>query len=313
MSREDMFEGRSASGRRRVKNEVIIGDDEKVYKIKISDIVAPNFHDHSYMSRAGIDELADNIKEAGRILNPITVRDLGDGRYERIAGARRIEAVKQLGWSEIDGKILEVTEEEAVLLMISENLQREDINAYDEVYSILQYISMSRKASIDDTLSLLNRIRNYYSGNVNLTPLLEKQIKEIECSLKKVAKYQLGGFLNKLKVLNLVSPLVEAMRKDNLAYSYAILINQVRFDMDYLKELIDKTLKREINYDLLKELVKQKKEDSRIKSTSLSYESEQIKSAKKLLSSKYISSLSQEKQNKVYTLLKELNLILEKD
>ena len=313
MSREDMFEGRSASGRRRVKNEVIIGDDEKVYKIKISDIVAPNFHDHSYMSRAGIDELADNIKEAGRILNPITVRDLGDGRYERIAGARRIEAVKQLGWSEIDGKILEVTEEEAVLLMISENLQREDINAYDEVYSILQYISMSRKASIDDTLSLLNRIRNYYSGNVNLTPLLEKQIKEIECSLKKVAKYQLGGFLNKLKVLNLVSPLVEAMRKDNLAYSYAILINQVRFDMDYLKELIDKTLKREINYDLLKELVKQKKEENKTKGASLSYEFEQIKSAKKLLSRKYISSLSQDKQNKVYTLLKELNLILEKD
>ncbi|HHO42071.1 MAG TPA: ParB/RepB/Spo0J family partition protein [Epsilonproteobacteria bacterium] len=313
MSREDMFEGRSASGRRRVKNEVIIGDDEKVYKIKISDIVAPNFHDHSYMSRAGIDELADNIKEAGRILNPITVRDLGDGRYERIAGARRIEAVKQLGWSEIDGKILEVTEEEAVLLMISENLQREDINAYDEVYSILQYISMSRKASIDDTLSLLNRIRNYYSGNVNLTPLLEKQIKEIECSLKKVAKYQLGGFLNKLKVLNLVPPLIEAMRKDNLAYSYAILINQVRFDMDYLKELIDKTLKREINYDLLKELVKQKKEENKTKGASLSYEFEQIKSAKKLLSRKYISSLSQDKQNKVYTLLKELNLILEKD
>jgi len=308
-----MFEGRSASGRRRVKNEVIIGDDEKVYKIKISDIVAPNFHDHSYMSRAGIDELADNIKEAGRILNPITVRDLGDGRYERIAGARRIEAVKQLGWSEIDGKILEVTEEEAVLLMISENLQREDINAYDEVYSILQYISMSRKASIDDTLSLLNRIRNYYSGNVNLTPLLEKQIKEIECSLKKVAKYQLGGFLNKLKVLNLVPPLIEAMRKDNLAYSYAILINQVRFDMDYLKELIDKTLKREINYDLLKELVKQKKEENKTKGASLSYEFEQIKSAKKLLSRKYISSLSQDKQNKVYTLLKELNLILEKD
>lgn len=78
-----------------------------------------------------LGELADSIAEHG-IIQPITVRSIGDDYYQIIAGERRWRAARLAGLSEVPVNIIEVSDEEAAELALVENLQREDLNPIEE-------------------------------------------------------------------------------------------------------------------------------------------------------------------------------------
>ena len=71
-------------------------------------------------------ELVNSIKEKG-VLQPILVREKDDG-YEVIAGERRLRAARKLSLDEIPVIIKSVTDQEALVLGLIENIQREDLN-----------------------------------------------------------------------------------------------------------------------------------------------------------------------------------------
>jgi ParB family chromosome partitioning protein len=89
-----------------------------------------------HQPRTGFDpdalqELADSIRAQG-VVQPVVVRDLGDDRYELIAGERRWRAAQQAGLSTIPALIRAVTEEAAIAVGLIENIQREDLNPLEE-------------------------------------------------------------------------------------------------------------------------------------------------------------------------------------
>lgn len=318
MSRDDMFSGHTAGNRKKIKREIKKAKEQKedfvIEYVSIDDIATPKFHDRSYVSRAGISDLAENLQKIGYLAQPIVVRNTDDG-YERVIGYRRIEAFRQLGWDKIPARIMELTEDEAILLMLSENLQRENLNAYDETFSIVQYISISLDHDgVESTVSLLYKIRNFFSGNVQGDKHLEKQIKEIGTILEKLGKFQLSGFVNRLKVLNIEPEIIAAMREDNLPYSSALLINQVRFDKELMQTLISLILRKELNYALLKERVQEAKraKSGEEKKSEYAIYSERVKNISKGMTSKKFESLGEKKQSRVSELLKELEKIVGK-
>ena len=74
----------------------------------------------------GLEELAADIRKRG-LINPITVMDRGDGRYQLIAGLRRVEAIRMLGYSDIRASILSpMAVDELLAMEYSENVQRKD-------------------------------------------------------------------------------------------------------------------------------------------------------------------------------------------
>ncbi len=78
-------------------------------------------------------ELAESIERQG-LINPIAVKALDDGRYEIIAGHRRFEAVKRLGYPHIECNILDdMTEKETILAQMAENCQRRQMSAAELV------------------------------------------------------------------------------------------------------------------------------------------------------------------------------------
>lgn len=86
-------------------------------KISIADI---KIHKRAREEVLEIEELAESIKRFG-LLNPIIV----DTNYILVAGYRRLEAVKRLGWSSIDANIIEIKDGISALeLEIEENIQR---------------------------------------------------------------------------------------------------------------------------------------------------------------------------------------------
>ena len=78
-----------------------------------------------------IAELAESIREHG-LIQPITVRRLGSGYYQIIAGERRWRAAKEAGLGEVPVNIIEADDKKVMELGLIENLQREDLNPMEE-------------------------------------------------------------------------------------------------------------------------------------------------------------------------------------
>ncbi len=74
-----------------------------------------------------LDELADSIKKHG-LIQPITVRYIGEKRFELISGERRLRAAKLAGIAEIPAYIREADDEQSMAFALIENIQREELN-----------------------------------------------------------------------------------------------------------------------------------------------------------------------------------------
>ena len=93
-----------------------------------------------YFDPDGLSELADSIRAHG-ILQPLSVRRKGGGRYELIAGERRLRAAMICGLEQVPCLVLEVSRESSCLLSLIENLQRRDLDCWEEAAAIARLIS----------------------------------------------------------------------------------------------------------------------------------------------------------------------------
>jgi ParB family chromosome partitioning protein len=92
------------------------------------DLVDPGRHQpRTRFDDAALASLADSIRAVG-VIQPIVVRPAAGGRYELIAGERRLRASKLAGLASIPAVVREVGEREAAEAALIENLQREDLN-----------------------------------------------------------------------------------------------------------------------------------------------------------------------------------------
>ncbi|MDX1670848.1 MAG: ParB/RepB/Spo0J family partition protein [Balneolaceae bacterium] len=90
--------------------------------------IRPNPHQpRKEFRESSLEELADSIKKHG-LIQPITVRYIGEKRFELISGERRVRACKLAGIEEIPAYIRDVEDEEIISFALIENIQREDLN-----------------------------------------------------------------------------------------------------------------------------------------------------------------------------------------
>lgn len=87
-----------------------------------------------------IRELAESIRQNG-LIQPIVVRRFDIG-YELIAGERRLRACRMAGLTEVSCIIVEATERESAILSLVENMQRRDLNYFEEAESINNMIDL---------------------------------------------------------------------------------------------------------------------------------------------------------------------------
>jgi ParB family chromosome partitioning protein len=89
--------------------------------------------------------LAASIQAHG-LMQPIVVRPVANG-YELVAGHRRLEAARLLGWTEIAVIVRDENADEAYILTFVENLQREDLTADEEAEALGVFVR-ERKWSV---------------------------------------------------------------------------------------------------------------------------------------------------------------------
>jgi ParB family chromosome partitioning protein len=120
------------------------------------------------MDPGSLEELAASIKAQG-LIQPISVRPVGGGRYEIIAGERRWRASQIAGLTEVPVLIREIPDENALAMSLIENIQREDLNPLEEatgIQRLLDEFGMTHQQAAD----ALGRSR---SATSNLLRLLQ--------------------------------------------------------------------------------------------------------------------------------------------
>ncbi len=112
----------------------------QILSVPIHDIQPNPVQPRKHFDPEALEELSQSIRNYG-LLNPLTVRQRA-GRYELVAGERRLRAAKLAGLREVPCLLLEVDLEDSALLALVENLQRQDLDFLEEAQGLQRLISM---------------------------------------------------------------------------------------------------------------------------------------------------------------------------
>lgn len=160
------------------KGEEVIAEEvsaeavgSRVLQIPTSSIVPNPDQPRFVFAEVKLAELADSISEHG-ILQPLTVSDLGSGRYELIAGERRLQAAKRANLLTVPAIVKEVDTRKRLELAIIENVQRHDLNAIEEARS---YDKLQKEYDLTQE-EVAKKVGKSRSSVANLLRLLELPI-----------------------------------------------------------------------------------------------------------------------------------------
>jgi len=110
-------------------------ETNKVVLLPLADITSNPSQPRKYFDLVDIAQLSDSILANG-LLQPITVRQIASGRYELIAGERRVMAFRSLGREKIPAIIENYTTQQSAVFALIENMQRRDLNYFEEAAGI---------------------------------------------------------------------------------------------------------------------------------------------------------------------------------
>ena len=198
-------------------------DDEKLSKIKdipISDI--DDFPDHPFKVKDDEDmmQLVESIKERG-VITPATVRLKEDGKYELISGHRRKRASEIVGLDTLRCEVVELTRDEATILMVESNYQRSKILPSEKAFAYkMKLEAMNRQGKRTDLTStpLESKFRtNEMLGN------------EVGESREQIRRY--------IRLTNLVPELLEFVDEGRIKMRPAVELSYL--DEDSQRDVVD--------------------------------------------------------------------------
>ena len=171
------------------------------------DSIKPNpYQPRKQFGNTSLDELSASIKQYG-VMQPITVREIAYGKYEVIAGERRLRASRMAGFSQIPAIIVEADDNKAAILALLENLQREDLSYMEEAEGYCNLIKehgftqeeLAQKIGKSQS-TIANKIRL-----LKLSPIIKKILSDNELSERHArALLKLSSEQLQLKVIKIV-------------------------------------------------------------------------------------------------------------
>ena len=115
------------------------GNENGSTMLNINEVEPNRDQPRKNFNQSALEELAKSIEQNG-IIQPILVRPMADGSYQLIAGERRWRAARMAGLTEVPVTIREMSDEEASIFALIENLQREDLNPVEEAEGLKSLI-----------------------------------------------------------------------------------------------------------------------------------------------------------------------------
>jgi ParB family chromosome partitioning protein len=147
--------------------------------IRTEDILPNPNQPRRYFDSAELVSLAESIRHNG-VIQPLTVRKIEAGRYELIAGERRLRASKMIGLPTVPCVLSDVSDEKSAILALIENLQRQDLNFFEEALAISKLME-AHGMSQEKVAQQLGKAQSTLSNKLRLlklTPETRRRISE---------------------------------------------------------------------------------------------------------------------------------------
>lgn len=188
----------------------------RVQKVDIDKII--NFKDHPFKVKddAEMHKLVESIKENG-VLNPIIVRQTKEGKYEIVSGHRRKRATELAGLDGIPCIVRDLSDEEAIILMVDSNLQREEILPSEKAYAYKMKMEAMNKQGKRTDLTLAP-VEQKYIQNKTSREIIAEENNE---SREQVRRY--------IRLTKLIPDILNMVDEKKIAFRPAV-------EISYLKE-----------------------------------------------------------------------------
>ena len=148
---------------------VLVPDGDRVYKLPITSVEPRPDQPRKYFDEDALRQLADSISVHG-VLQPILVSESEPDRYSIIAGERRWRAAKAAGLAEIPAIIITSDEMMTAEISLIENVQRENLNAYEEAEAYRALISQFALTQ-EELSSRIGKSRSAIANSLRLLDL----------------------------------------------------------------------------------------------------------------------------------------------
>ncbi|KXB00766.1 hypothetical protein AKJ40_00655 [candidate division MSBL1 archaeon SCGC-AAA259M10] len=191
---------------------------------------------------AKMEDLKKSIEKVG-LAQPLTVRGLENGDYEVVCGVRRLRALNELysGNKKIPVNELELSDQEAKVLSLTENVARDNLTKIEEARAYAKYITSNGYET-----NLLDEIEK----NVHLVDIPSKSHKQVKELANQIGKYTSPSTIGKrLKLLILPEEIQNAVESGEIKIKVAQVITQLRkLDDSEFAERKMKELANDPNY-----------------------------------------------------------------
>ena len=148
------------------------GKGDRLRELPLELIRPGRYQPRSVFDEEKLEELAASIRSQG-VVQPVLVREIGDGEFELIAGERRWRAAQIAGLQDIPAVVRDVPDEATVAMALIENIQREDLNPLEEataLHRLIEEFNMTHKQAAE----AVGRSRASVSNLLRLLELMQE-------------------------------------------------------------------------------------------------------------------------------------------
>ncbi len=239
--------------------EAILGDIDNDYfsssafpLIPVDQIESNPFQPRTDFDEDALYDLAESIKHLG-IIQPITVRKIGENKYQLISGERRLRAAKLANLNEIPAFVKDADDDTLLELALVENIQRQDLNAIE--------------------------IANSYQKLIEEFNLTQEELSS------RVGKNR-ATISNYLRILNLPPAIQAAIRYEKITMGHARALASIDDDED-LMNIFKKTIDEGLSVRKVEELVANLKNKSTVKHSTKKNVSEKTEKILNIIKEKF--------------------------
>ena len=197
---------------------------QKIRDIPLTEI--DDFPDHPFHVREDEDmfQLVESIKERG-VITPATVRQKEDGRYELVSGHRRKKACELAGFETLRCEVVELTRDEATILMVESNFQRSQILPSEKAFAYKMRLEAMKRQAGRPSKENLSPVGIDFKGKQTLDVMSE------ECgdSRNQIHRY--------IRLTNLVPELLELVDEGKIKMRPAVELSYL--DEDCQRDVVD--------------------------------------------------------------------------
>ena len=195
-----------------------------------------------------------DIKPNG-IRSPLWVRPhpYQPGKYELVAGLRRFKAAGILELETVPVKIFDWDDRTAFQAAISENANRRDFSALEELDNMLRLLEIQLDCTAEEAIRLLYRMNNAAKGITNQNVLVSPEAQRVKQIFDAFGKTTWQSFVaTRLPLLKKPPEILDRIRRGEIHYTKGILIASVK-DLDIRQQLLEEVIDQALSLSEIKQ------------------------------------------------------------